>query len=618
MYHTKKIGIFISHIFGNYQRSLCQGIADRAKEYGYTTEIFTSTDGEDLGFYAQGEQSILRIPNFSQFSGVLFASGTYLQQDLRAKITETLKTECVCPVLEIVQTDSQFPCLMLDNDCCAAKLTTHLIETHHCRRICYLGNELETYFSDHRRVLYQQVLKEHGMTCSDHDTCDCSYDRSSIAAGLEFLLQNEQMPDAIICYNDRMAVILMELLFEKGLRIPEDICVTGFDDLEIGRTTLPDLTTVTFPLYEMGVKAFDLILDSFSKGIPLPAFTTVEAVPIYRGSCCTQNQNARQHSLSFKNMLMHNLHAQEASMLEDIKLSTELHSIMDLEEGMDLLEDYVRKIKDCTGFYICLYPDWNHMPGHIRRFTSLPDDSEDMDTLLMPFAFQEGRRMPGCSFTRKNTLPDFLYAKTNSCCIYAPLFFGDRAFGYAAFSFYDNRISARFDLLTFLRNINTLLKHIHDCRQTDLLVNRLEDIYGRDDLTNLPNRQGFRQASRLLINKAAAEGRQILAMQVFLSNNTEIISRYGRVERDFAICVAGHALENAVTERDSISHQGGGEFLLLTLYESERQAADIENRLKNYLKNYNRLHTKPYDIAVTMSSRIVAVTAADELETLFP
>lgn len=618
MYHTKKIGIFISHIFGEYQRNLCQGVTDRAVEYGYTTEIFTSTDGEDLGFYAQGEHSILRIPNFSQFSGVIFASETYLQQDLRAQIAETLKTECTCPVLEIAQSDQHFPFLMLDNDCCVTKLTTHLIETHHCRRICYLGNELETYFSDHRRVLYQQVLTDHDMTCSDHDTCDCSYDRSSIAAGLEFLLQDGQVPDAIICYNDRMAVILMELLFEKGLRIPEDVCVTGFDDLEIGRTTLPDLTTVSFPLHEVGVKAFDLILDASLKKMPLPVSTRVEADPIYRGSCCVQNQNAKRHSLSFKNMLMHSLREQENSMLEDIKLSTELHSITDLEEGMDLLENYVREIEDCTGFYICLYPDWNHMSGHIRQITSLPDDYDDTDTLLMPFAYQNGKRMPGCSFTKKNTLPDFLYAKTNYCSIYAPLFFGSRAFGYAAFSFRNNRISARFDLLTFLRNINTLLKHIHDCQQTDLLVNRLEDVYGRDDLTNLPNRQGFRQASRPLINQAAAENGQILAMQFFLTNNAEIISLYGRVERDFAICVTGHALESAVSERDCISHQGGGEFLLLTRYESERQTADIENRLQNYLKNYNRLHTKPYEIAVATNSRIVSVTASDELEDLFP
>lgn len=49
MYHSKKIGIFISHIFGSFQSSLCQGIIDKASEFGYITEIFSSTDGEDVG-----------------------------------------------------------------------------------------------------------------------------------------------------------------------------------------------------------------------------------------------------------------------------------------------------------------------------------------------------------------------------------------------------------------------------------------------------------------------------------------------------------------------------------------------------------------------------------------
>ena len=83
MYQAKKIGIFISHIFGEFQRSLCQGIIDKATEFGYIVEIFSSTDGEDVGSYSLGESSILRIPNYDEFSGVCFASGTYLLTSLR-------------------------------------------------------------------------------------------------------------------------------------------------------------------------------------------------------------------------------------------------------------------------------------------------------------------------------------------------------------------------------------------------------------------------------------------------------------------------------------------------------------------------------------------------------
>lgn len=618
MYHTQKIGIFISHIFGEYQRNLCQGITDRASEYGYITEIFTSTDGEDLGPYSQGEKSILRIPNFDQFSGVVFASGTYPQQDLKEQILAALKEECRCPVLEITQTNPHFPALMLDNDSCAAKLTTHLIETHHCRRICYLGNELETDFSDHRYALYRQVLDNHGMECSPQDFYSCSYTKNSIAAALDFFLQTGQAPDAIICYNDRMAVILMELIQEKGLRIPEDIRIAGFDDLEIGRNTLPDLTTVTFPLYETGQKAFDLLLEANASHTPLPALTTVEASPIYRGSCCPQKKSRQLNPLPFENMLQHTLRTQENSMLEDIKLSASIYSIADLEDGMDLLEEYVASIENCRGFYICLYPDWNHIPGHIRQITSMPDDYEDTDVLTMPFAWQDGRRMPGCSFTRKNILPDFLYARANASYIYAPLFFGERSFGYAAFCFQNGQISARFDLLIFLRNINIMLKHLYDCRQTDLLVSRLEDVSGKDELTGLPNRHGFRRSADALLQQAASEGRELLSMQFFLPDLPEIARCHGRGERDFAICVAGHALESAVPTSACISHQGGGEFLLLAMPGSASQADEIERRIHSYLQNYSRLHARPYEIAIHSIRKITKFLPSTRLEDLFP
>ena len=55
---------------GFYQKNVCQGIIDKALEYGYTAEIFASMDGENLGDYSLGEESILTLPNFDDLSGV--------------------------------------------------------------------------------------------------------------------------------------------------------------------------------------------------------------------------------------------------------------------------------------------------------------------------------------------------------------------------------------------------------------------------------------------------------------------------------------------------------------------------------------------------------------------
>ncbi len=79
-----------------------------------------------MGNYSLGESSILRIPNYDEFSGICFASGTYLLPSLKEHIAETLRQKCTCPIIEITQSDAVFPHITLDNNKAAAQLTEHI------------------------------------------------------------------------------------------------------------------------------------------------------------------------------------------------------------------------------------------------------------------------------------------------------------------------------------------------------------------------------------------------------------------------------------------------------------------------------------------------------------
>ena len=136
MYHTEKIGVFISHIMGYYQKNVCQGIIDTAQEYGYCTDIFTTLDGEDLGDYGIGEESILHLPDYREYDGIIFASDTYLSEALKTQIRDSLRKDCSCPVIEIASANYSFPTVVLENNRTTAELVTHLAKVHHCKRIC--------------------------------------------------------------------------------------------------------------------------------------------------------------------------------------------------------------------------------------------------------------------------------------------------------------------------------------------------------------------------------------------------------------------------------------------------------------------------------------------------
>lgn len=165
MYHNKKIGVFISHIMGFYQKNVCQGIIDKALEYGYTAEIFASMDGENLGDYSLGEESILTLPNFDDLSGVIFASETYPNEQLKNQIYSLLKEKCHCPIMEVAVYGQQFPAVALENNQPFFAITEHLITEHQCRNICYFGCADENFFpmqgNSFTGTLWQNIKSRH-------------------------------------------------------------------------------------------------------------------------------------------------------------------------------------------------------------------------------------------------------------------------------------------------------------------------------------------------------------------------------------------------------------------------------------------------------------------------
>lgn len=615
MYQAKKIGIFISHIFGEFQRSLCQGIIDKATEFGYIVEIFSSTDGEDVGSYSLGEGSILRIPNYDEFSGICFASGTYLLPSLRERIAQTLAEKCTCPIIEITQRKAAFPAVVLDNDKAATQLTEHLITEHHHRRICYLGNCLENDFSEKRYQYYKSTMEKYCLPVSENDYYSCDYSYEAIDASVDHFFKTGTRPDSIICYNDRMAMSLMEALYKRGLRIPADIAVVGFDNLEIGRNVTPALSTVAFPIYEMGQTAMNLLLDTF-KGKTLPERTVVTAEPLYRSSCgCAMKKNALP--CLYENRLMERIHTLENAMLNNIKMTTTLYRIRELDEGMELLEKFLPRIDNCHEFYICLYQNWDSIPSHIREITSAQEEHKDQDILIMPFAYKDGKLAHPCSFTKKHTLPDYIYTDSQSAYIYSPLYFEDREFGYVALSYKDNVLAYQFNFLTWIVNVSRMLRNICESMQTDLMVSRLEDIYMRDELTGLYNRQGFHQLMEARLEQAKKDDASLLVMVFDLDGLKTINDTFGHMEGDFAIQVLGHALRHSCTEEMLLARVGGDEFFALAAGITEEAAKEITGAIHKYLGNYNKLHTKKYNISVSSGYTLKPAQSITDIQELF-
>ncbi len=146
--------------------------------------------------------------------------------------------------------------------------TAHLTGLGH-RRIGFINGEPWMDAAIDRLKGYKQALA----------TADIAFDPALLRdgdwlplRGYEAALELLSLPDppsAILCGNDLMAIGALEAASERGLRVPEDLSIMGYDDQELARYTHPPLTTILLPNYEMGQKACELLIDMAVHGKPV-------------------------------------------------------------------------------------------------------------------------------------------------------------------------------------------------------------------------------------------------------------------------------------------------------------------------------------------------------------
>ncbi len=615
MYYAKKIGVFVSHIYGDYQQKLCHGIINKAKEYGMLTEIFTSNDGENLGEYGIGEQSILAIPKPENYTGIILASSTYRLPLLAEKLKELLQTRFTCPIIAIDQTDSIFPRIELENNKPIEKLVEHLAKDHRQKHICYLGDTTYSDFNEKRLAAYRQGMQNANLTIHEHDVASCNGSSESIQNAVTFLLSQEHQPEAVVCYNDTIAILLINELKSRGLSVPNDISVTGCDTLEYGQNTSPTLTSLTFPIEEIGQTAVEQIINSLHGESILPVYT-IKAQPHIASSCGCKQTTIPNTSYSYQ--LAKRIEHLETYIITDMHMSANLQGVNDIDTGIDLLEQFVLTLPDCHEFYLCLYEDWDHTSSLIQELTMKEQDLlKESDTILLKLAIKDKERLPECTFTKRSILPDYLYKNSTGSYVFAPLFFGTKAFGYIALSHKSDTVGYSFSFISWLMNVNSMLKNICDKKNMGLLIGRLEDIYTKDEMTGLYNRHGFKLLSTPLVNDAIKNQFPIMAAVFDLDCLKTINDAFGHSEGNFAIQVLAHALESCVQSPELCARSGGDEFWVLGINYTNKKAAALIDRVNSYLNNYNRLQTKEYNIEVSSGFYIHCIQKIEELSELF-
>jgi LacI family transcriptional regulator len=159
--------------------------------------------------------------------------------------------------------------ITVDNAEGAYQATRYLLELGH-RRIAAITGQLHVTSAVERLKGFKRAVREFGINLAPEYIQEGRFDRLSGYEKSLMLLQFSPRPTAIFAANDLVALGVLAAMRELGLRCPEEVSLTGFDDLEMASFTNPALTTVAQPAYQMGARAAALLFERLG-GENLPA-----------------------------------------------------------------------------------------------------------------------------------------------------------------------------------------------------------------------------------------------------------------------------------------------------------------------------------------------------------
>jgi LacI family transcriptional regulator, galactose operon repressor len=145
----------------------------------------------------------------------------------------------------------------------------HLASLHH-ERIAFISGPLVLKSSAIRRASFIQSMEDAGLSLRKEFVVEGNHTMEGGMAAIEQLLALPKRPTAVVCSNDMTAIGVMRKSHEKGLRIPQDLSVIGFDDIRLSQFVIPALTTIQMSQAELARQAFDALFAEVQRETPSP------------------------------------------------------------------------------------------------------------------------------------------------------------------------------------------------------------------------------------------------------------------------------------------------------------------------------------------------------------
>jgi LacI family transcriptional regulator len=256
--------VIISDVGNPFFTSLVRGVEDVAQTAGYSV-VLCNTD-EDVAKEGRYVTAALQ----DQMAGVIISVAG------RSSHVNRL-VDAGTPVVAIDReiANARVDTVLVDNTHGAELATSHLLDNGYTRVACITGPRKVSTAAARLRG-YQRALRARGVPLSESLVRYSDYREEGGYRAMASLLEEEQPPDAVFVANNLMTVGAVECLVDRGVAIPAQTGVVGFDDIPWAHLVRPTLTTVAQPTYELGRTAAVLLAERLAEPGRAPSTVTLQ------------------------------------------------------------------------------------------------------------------------------------------------------------------------------------------------------------------------------------------------------------------------------------------------------------------------------------------------------
>ncbi len=625
----RKIGVIATDPENIYQAKVLEGIFRQASELGYDVLVFSTfvKETHPSEGYLMGETNIYNIINFDLLDGVIVLT-QYLKYGsegaLFSQITELFGKKCHCPVISVDETLGDCDVVSTDDVTAFEKITDHVIEEHGCRKIYILAGDRETSAAQMRLKGFRNSLKAHGIEPEEKNVFYGEFWYTlgeRIAARLA--LGEIEMPDAVVAASDYIGLGFVNECIRRGIRIPEDLIVTGFDGVIESRANVVSLTSYIPPVNQTGAEAVVKLAEKIENSHVECCMNSYGEVVCGMSCGCRITSTGKRERDDYGYIATYT--SPEIDMVKFLQsyMAEALTESGSMEECMDRIMKNAYLVDNCCEYFLCTCDDWENDDssfygnrcGYTDRmkisiYRCIPEffgewpDMKEMKGTRDPYLntyFSSSEMLPKI-FEEKREVPAVFY--------FTPSHFNGRRIGYSVMRFRPENAVINFIYQQWSRYVNNALEMM---RVRSLLLLKS----ARDVMTGLYNRNSYKGHMEEQLKLSVKNGTQLFVAFVDMNSLKYINDVYGHDAGDGAIITLAGIISSVCADDSVCMRLGGDEFLIVG------QSSNAEENLKlktqsiiSRLDSYNENSDRPYRVTASFGYDWGMVKTVGEAEEL--